>query len=112
VGTAAAGGGMTALERAFSLWLACYTEQEIAEKVGRSHDAVNRVLRESGTYRFCVKPGEFAEIEDEEERWAEHAVFMEIGNLAESHKIAASHLTDFHPPIYNVWKQQIKNGGR
>ena len=26
------------------------------------------------------------------------------GNLADSDKPAAGHLTDFEPPIYNVWK--------
>jgi hypothetical protein len=37
--------------------------------------------------------------------------FGEIGNLAESAKPAASHLTDFDPPLYNVWKQQTKTPG-
>jgi hypothetical protein len=27
---------------------------------------------------------------------------MQIGNFAETHKAAASHATDFEPPIYNV----------
>ena len=35
----------------------------------------------------------------------------EIGNLAESAKPAASHLTDFEVPLYNVWKQQEKSPG-
>jgi hypothetical protein len=37
--------------------------------------------------------------------------FVEIGNLAENHKAAASHATDFDVPIYNVWKQQTKSEG-
>jgi hypothetical protein len=35
----------------------------------------------------------------------------EMAELPESLKPAASHLTDFDPPIYNVWKQQEKTAG-
>jgi len=31
------------------------------------------------------------------------ADFSNFGNLAASGKAAASHATDFEPPIYNVW---------
>jgi hypothetical protein len=37
--------------------------------------------------------------------------FMQNGKIADSHKAAASHATDFEPPIYNVWKQQAKTSG-
>jgi hypothetical protein len=30
--------------------------------------------------------------------------FTDIGNLAESGKPSASHLTDFDVPLYNVWR--------
>jgi hypothetical protein len=39
------------------------------------------------------------------------ADFADFGKIAESHKAAASHATDFDPPIYNVWKQQDKTAG-
>jgi len=31
-----------------------------------------------------------------------------MAGLPESDKPAANHLTDFDPPIYNIWKQQSK----
>ena len=37
--------------------------------------------------------------------------FTEFGNLAESGKAAASPLTDFDIPLYNVRKQQTKSAG-
>lgn len=38
-------------------------------------------------------------------------VCSEMADLPESNKPAANHLTDFTPPIYNVWKQQTKTPG-
>lgn len=37
--------------------------------------------------------------------------FGQFGDLADLAKTAASHLTDFEPPLYNVWKQQTKTPG-
>jgi hypothetical protein len=68
--------------RIFDMWLACYTQDEIASAVGLSQPQVAEVTRNIGN-----------------------------GNLAESDKPAAAHLTDFDPPIYNVWKQQSKTEG-
>jgi hypothetical protein len=61
----------------FDLWLACHTQEEIGEILG------------------CER----GEIRGQADN------FGEIGNLAESAKSAASHLTDFDQPLYNVWKQ-------
>ncbi len=52
----------------FSLWLACHTEDEIAEKVGMSRDAVHRVLCETESFQFHTKSGFLREIEDDEKR--------------------------------------------
>lgn len=38
-------------------------------------------------------------------------VLKEMAELPEVSKPAAHHLTDFDPPIYNVWKQQEKTNG-
>jgi len=38
-------------------------------------------------------------------------ICSKMAELPESNKPAASHLTDFDPPIYNVWKQQEKSKG-
>src|SRR5712691_7283172 len=65
-------------KRIFDLWLACWTDQEIAESVGITHQAVNLVLQETA----------------------------DLPKLAKSDQAASSHATDFDPPLYNVWKQQ------
>lgn len=38
-------------------------------------------------------------------------ICSEAANLPESNKPAANHLTDFSPPLYNIWKQQEKTAG-
>jgi hypothetical protein len=55
----------------------CYTQEEIAEREAITHQAVDLVLQEMAS----------------------------LPKLAESDKAAAEHLTDFDPPLYNVWKQ-------
>jgi transcriptional regulator with XRE-family HTH domain len=67
-------------KRIFEMWLACWTQEEIAERVGLSQPQVKEVLSESAI-------------------------------LPESMKPAAAHLTDFDPPIYNIWRQQEKTAG-
>jgi hypothetical protein len=37
--------------------------------------------------------------------------FTQDGNIAKLHKTDGMHLTDFDPPIYNIWKQQSKTAG-
>jgi ParB-like chromosome segregation protein Spo0J len=69
-------------KRIFAAWLACHTQQEIADTEGMSQPQVNEITGNIG-----------------------------IGNLAVSDKAAAEHATNFEPPIYNVWKQQDKSAG-
>jgi len=69
-------------KRIFDLWLACWTQEEIAEDTGIDQGDLSKLTKS----------------------------FMEIGNLAEIHKTAAIH-ANFDPPIYNVWKQQEKTSG-
>ena len=59
------------------MWLACYTQEEIAEKEGIDQSIVSDMTKD----------------------------FMDFGKLADSHKVAALHQVDFEIPIYNVWKQ-------
>ena len=68
-------------KRIFDLWLACYTQEEIAKSVGV--DTTDKILRVSGN----------------------------LADLPNNQKPQAEHLTDFEPPIYNVWKQQKKTAG-
>jgi len=69
--------------RIFAMWLACCTQQEIAE-------AESLPL---GTVKTLTNG------------------LDEIGNLAKNIQADADHATDFTAPIYNVWKQQEKTPG-
>jgi transposase len=84
------------------LWLACFTEHEIATAVGMPRSTIEEVLTRIRTYGFPSKVGECEEIEPEAARLEE---------LARRHRAAAEHATDFEPPIYNIWKQQAKSNG-
>lgn len=65
-------------KRIFEMWMACHTQQEIADATTTPQKTVSDVLADSA-------------------------------ELPESLKPAANHLTDFEPPIYNIWKQQSKS---
>jgi len=67
-------------KRIFDLWLACYTQEEIAERENVDQHTVRDILGK-------------------------------MADLPESLKPAASHLTDFDVPIYNVWKFKEKSKG-
>ena len=67
-------------KRIFDLWLACHTQEEIAERENVTKETVSQI---------CQKMAE----------------------LSESDKPVANHLTDFDPPVYNIWKQQSKTKG-
>jgi len=86
----------------FRLWLACYTEEKIAEKVGMSRDAVHRVLCEIENFQIHTKPGFLREIDDDAERWRQ---------IEQMNRLAAAHKSDFALPLYDVWKQQEKTKG-
>ena len=64
------------------LYQACYTQAEIAERVGCDQAQVARVLYETAELPYCRKPT---------------ALYQE---------------DDWSPPLYNVWKQQTKSGWR
>lgn len=68
-------------QRIFDLWLACWTQEEIAADVGC--DPTDKALRVSGNSE----------------------------DLPKNQKAASDHATDFDPPIYNVWKQQERTSG-
>lgn len=70
-------------QRIFDLWLAGWTQQEIADSIGCDR---LEVTRETDTY---IPNGDIAE-------------------LNKTQQSASDHATDFDPPIYNVWKQQTK----
>ena len=67
-------------KKIFELWLACYTQEEIAVVVNISQREVGRTLDD-------------------------------IAGLPKLAKVAADHLVDFTPPIYNVWKFKDRTTG-
>lgn len=69
-------------KRIFSMWLACHTQQEIADAEGIGKATVNEILDSFG-----------------------------FAHLPVSEQAAANHATGFEPPIYNIWKQQEKTPG-
>jgi hypothetical protein len=69
--------------RIFAMWLACYTQEEIAKAENISRDRVTDIVGENADLRKLPK-----------------------SDLAD-----AEHATDFDVPIYNVWKQQTKTAG-
>jgi hypothetical protein len=78
-----AGTVKTCDRRIFDLWLACHTQEEIAEAENVTQQTVSLVLQETADLPKLVKSGAAA---------SEHAV-------------------DFEPPLYNVRKQQTKTAG-
>lgn len=68
-------------KRIFAAWLACHTQQEIADVEGVS------------------------------ETYARESISAQTENLPSARKADSEHATDFDPPIYNVWKQQSKTAG-
>jgi hypothetical protein len=73
-------------KRIFDLWLACWTQEEIAEELSTPQKSVDDVIK---TFSENGKPA----------------------NLAKSDRAVADHATDFDPPLYNIWKQQEKTRG-
>lgn len=70
-------------KKIFDMWMACYTQQEIADIVGISQQTVADSIKD----------------------------FTDFGKVSDSGKATANHVTDFEPPIYNIWKQQKKTTG-
>ena len=68
-------------KRIFSLWLANHTQEEIAEKEGLKRTRVEEVLTE----------------------------IADLQKTSKSEQAAAEHLTDFEPPLCNIWKQQERS---
>jgi hypothetical protein len=67
--------------RTFELWLACYTQEEIAETIGVTKETVSEIISQK------------------------------TADLPESDKPHALHQVDFDPPLYNIWKQQTRSHG-
>ena len=71
-------------KRIFDLWLACWTQEAIAEECGCDKATVNR------------------RIDD----------LLQNGELSSLQQTHTAHLTDFEPPLYNIWKFKEKSEGQ
>jgi hypothetical protein len=69
--------------RIFDLWMACWTEEEIAAECGCSRQPVKEVVDEMAS----------------------------LPKHPKQHQAAADHATDFEPPIYSIWKQLTRTVG-
>jgi hypothetical protein len=65
------------------MWLACCTQEEIAEAEEMTHQSVGNKI----------------------------ADFANFGNFAKICKTKAEYLDDYEIPVYNIWKQQNKTDG-
>ena len=71
-------------KRIFDKWLACWTQEEIADSEGMVQQAIGTILQE----------------------------FPVLEKLVKSAQTLATHSEpDWTPPIYNIWKQQTKTSG-
>jgi len=71
-------------KRIFDLWLACWTQEEIAADVAVSRESVSDSFGKVG----------------------------KVADLTKSDRVVAEHADEhFDPPIYNIWKQREKTPG-
>lgn len=90
---------------AFNLWLACQTQDEIAENVGWPVGSIARWM--SG----ILQNGKNIELKDTADSETEDDSDDSPFTLSKAELAIADHATDFETPIYNIWKQQTKSKG-
>lgn len=107
-------------ETAFTMWMACYTHQEIADGIGFSRQAVGEFVEtlQDAKNEPGAENGKLAENppltetnvrEFEEENEEDDANRLGVYKLDKRLLIKANHLDDhFTPPLYNIWRKQTK----
>jgi ParB-like chromosome segregation protein Spo0J len=68
-------------DKIMAMWLACYTQEEIAEAVGQSQQAIAKELE----------------------------LLPQTESLPKVVQLAISHSDDFEPPLYNIWSFSKKS---
>lgn len=97
-----------ARREAFDLWLACRTQDEIAEAVGYSQPSVAEFLRS------IIRNGKSADSDKSGENGddAEESASLGEWTPTDAQAAAMAHASeDFEKPIYNIWKQKTKSDG-
>jgi hypothetical protein len=101
-------------ETAFNMWMACYSQQEIADHIGYSKQAVSEFfnllqLSINGTDAENGQSSKNPALEFDEEP-EEDSNSLGVYVLDKRLLIKADHMDEhFKPPIYNVWKQQTRS---
>lgn len=107
-------------ETAFNMWMACHSQQEIAEEIGYAAGPVNEFLKtiqvfgnadtreneDSSENPELANDAETREFDEEEDDGNKLGVYQLDKRLL----IKADHMDEhFKPPVYNIWKQQDKS---
>ena len=108
-------------ETAFQLWMACHSQQEIAEEVGYAPGPVSEFLKslqvfgngidaeneDSSENPALANEAENREFEDEDDEGDSNG--LGVYKLDKRLLIKANHMDEhYQPPVYNVWKKQGK----
>jgi DNA modification methylase len=111
-------------ETAFELWMACYSNVEIAERVGYTEKSIREFIdllhnRENGTSSVSPIVSENDELTLDALQEFDESADTEIDDdsnslgvyeLDKRLLIKANHLDEhYKPPLYNIWKQQEKS---
>jgi len=91
-------------KQAFDMWLACYTQEEIATALGWvNEEGKPKQQTIADLLKGFTENGKVAESGETDESCDADSFHLTKVQLA-----AAEHVTDFEVPLYNVWKQQEK----
>ena len=96
-------------KRMFDLWLACYTQEEIADSVGVDHATVSRFVQSLSQEQ--MHKTDLANPLDEEGGDADDESKPSFFAKKAATPRANHKEDDFDVPLYNVWKQQTKTAG-
>ena len=101
-------------QTAFEMWLACHTQQEIADAVGYGQPAIAEFSKSLQSI-INASDGENDNSSENDEREFEEEDEGDSNSLG-TYKLdkrlmfKANHLDEhFKPPIYNIWKQQDRS---
>jgi hypothetical protein len=118
-------------ETAFNMWLACYTQEDIAEAIGYSQKAISEfvisfqdTIKRAGAFSSNVGentpltpvaiPYHFEEETNGNGNGHTNGNGNSLGtyHLEARHLLHAQHVDEqYKPPLYNIWKQQNKSNG-
>lgn len=97
-----------------NLHLQCFTQEEIAKRVGMPRTTVEGLLTEFPNLEIPSIAGlhsEGAPAESAPQKAHESFEQERLLKIASENRENAFHVSDFKVPIYNVWKQQTKSEG-